>query len=302
MKQHIYTITIGLAALCLAVSSCSDDDPNDPTNFPTTEVKRDAFDQWLLKNFTNPYNVDFKYKMEDIESDMTKNLVPADSSKSAKLAIIIKYLWFDAYVESAGSDFIKENVPRVIHLIGSPAFNSNGTIVLGTAEGGQKVTLYMVNRLTDDKLKDYSYLNNYYFHTMHHEFTHILNQKQPYDRNFEKVTASGYISGDWSQIEDDDAIKKGFVSAYAMSEGKEDFAEMLATYVTVTTDEWNAILSKAGDNMLEENITAKVALEQKIAFVKDYMIKSWGVDLDQLRDAVLHRGNELSSLDLEHLN
>ena len=302
MKQHIYTIAIGLASLCLAVSSCSDDDPNDPTNFPTTEVKRDAFDQWLLKNFTNPYNVDFKYKMEDIESDMTKNLVPADSSKSAKLAIIIKYLWFDAYVESAGSDFIKENVPRVIHLIGSPAFNSNGTIVLGTAEGGQKVTLYMVNRLTDDKLKDYSYLNNYYFHTMHHEFTHILNQKQPYDRNFEKVTASGYISGDWSQIEDDDAIKKGFVSAYAMSEGKEDFAEMLATYVTVTTDEWNAILSKAGDNMLEENITAKVALEQKIAFVKDYMIKSCGVDLDQLRDAVLHRGNELSSLDLEHLN
>ncbi len=302
MKQHIYTIAIGLASLCLAVSSCSDDDPNDPTNFPTTEVKRDAFDQWLLKNFTNPYNVDFKYKMEDIESDMTKNLVPADSSKSAKLAIIIKYLWFDAYVESAGSDFIKENVPRVIHLIGSPAFNSNGTIVLGTAEGGQKVTLYMVNRLTDDKLKDYSYLNNYYFHTMHHEFTHILNQKKPYDRNFEKVTASGYISGDWSQIEDDDAIKKGFVSAYAMSEGKEDFAEMLATYVTVTTDEWNAILSKAGDNMLEENITAKVALEQKIAFVKDYMIKSWGVDLDQLRDAVLHRGNELSSLDLEHLN
>ncbi len=290
-----------LATLCLAFSSCSDDDPSDPTNFPTDEVQRNDFDKWLLKNFTNPYNVDFKYKMQDIESDMTKNLVPADSAKSAKLAIIIKYLWFDAYVESAGSDFIKENVPRVIHLIGSPAFNSNGTIVLGTAEGGQKVTLYMVNRLSDENLKDYSYLNEYYFHTMHHEFTHILNQKQPYDRNFEKVTASGYISGDWSQIEDDDAMKKGFVSAYAMSEGKEDFAEMLATYVTSTTDEWNAILSKAGDNLVDNNITAKVALEQKIAFVKDYMTKSWNVDIDQLRDAVLHRGNELSSLDLEHL-
>lgn len=301
MKKHLYTIALCLATLCLAFSSCSDDDPSDPTNFPTDEVQRNDFDKWLLKNFTNPYNVDFKYKMQDIESDMTKNLVPADSAKSAKLAIIIKYLWFDAYVESAGSDFIKENVPRVIHLIGSPAFNSNGTIVLGTAEGGQKVTLYMVNRLSDENLKDYSYLNEYYFHTMHHEFTHILNQKQPYDRNFEKVTASGYISGDWSQIEDDDAMKKGFVSAYAMSEGKEDFAEMLATYVTSTTDEWNAILSKAGDNLVDNNITAKVALEQKIAFVKDYMTKSWNVDIDQLRDAVLHRGNELSSLDLEHL-
>ncbi len=300
MKRYIYTIALALAA-CLALSSCSDDDPNDPTNFPTDEVERDAFDQWLLKNFTNPYNVDFKYKMQDIESDMTKNLVPADSAKSAKLAIIIKYLWFDAYVEAAGSDFIKTNVPRVIHLIGSPAFNSNGTIVLGTAEGGQKVTLYMVNRLSDENLKDYGYLNNYYFHTMHHEFTHILNQNQPYDKNFEKVTASGYISGDWSQTEDEDAMKKGFVSAYAMSEGKEDFAEMLATYVTSTQAEWNTILAKAGDNKVDNNITAKVALEQKIGFVKDYMLKSWNVDIDKLRDAVLHRGNELSSLDLEHL-
>lgn len=302
MKKYIYTIILGLA-VCLGMSSCSDNDPSDPTNFPTTAPERNAFDKWLLKNFTYPYNVDFKYKMQDIESDMTKNLVPADSAKSAKLAIIIKYLWFDAYVESVGAEFIQENVPRVIHLIGSAAFNSNGTIVLGTAEGGQKVTLYMVNNLSDDKLKDYDYLNNYYFHTMHHEFTHILNQKVAYDKNFEKVTASGYISGDWSNTEDTDAMKKGFVTAYAMSEGKEDFAEMLSTYVTSTQAQWENILATAGTaTTLEGNITPRAALEQKIAYVRDYMSKSWNVDIDKLRDAVLHRGNELSSLDLEHLN
>lgn len=300
MKKYLYIIMLGMA-VCLGLGSCSDDDPSNPTNFPTTPVERNAFDQWLLKNFTNPYNVSFKYKMQDIESDMTKNLVPADSAKSAKLAIIIKYLWFDAYAEAIGPDFIKENVPRVIHLIGSPAFNSNGTIVLGTAEGGQKVTLYMVNSLSDDKLKDYSYLNNYYFHTMHHEFTHILNQKVAYNKNFEKVTASGYISGDWSNIEDEDAMKKGFVTAYAMSEGKEDFAEMLSTYVTSTPTEWEQILTTAGSNKIDDSLTARQALEQKLAFVRDYMTKSWGLDIDKLRDAVLHRGNELSSLDLEHL-
>lgn len=302
MKKYLYTIMLGLV-VCLALGSCSDNDPDDPTNFPTTPVTRNAFDTWLLKNFTYPYNVDFKYKMEYIESDMSKHLVPADSAKSAKLAIIIKYLWFDAYVEAAGSQFIQENVPRVIHLIGSAAFNANGTIVLGTAEGGQKVTLYMVNSLSDDKLHDYDYLNNYYFHTMHHEFTHILNQKIAYDKNFEKITASGYVSGDWSSTDDDVALKKGFITAYAMSEGKEDFAEMLATYVTSTEAQWEAFLTKAGsDTKLDGNITPRQALEQKMDFVKDYMQKSWGFSVDDLRDAVLHRANELGSLDLEHLN
>lgn len=301
MKKYIYIVILGLA-VGLGLGSCSEDAPSDPTNFPTTPVERNAFDQWLLKNFTYPYNVSFLYKMKDIESDMTKNLVPADSAKSTKLAIIIKYLWFDAYAEAIGPNFIKENVPRVIHLIGSPAFNSNGTIVLGTAEGGQKVTLYTVNSLTDENLKDYSYLNDYYFHTMHHEFTHILNQKVAYNKNFDKVTASGYVSGDWTNVEDVDAQKKGFVTAYAMEEGKEDFAEMLSTYVTSTPTQWEKILSTAGANKVDETLTARQALEQKLAFVRDYMSKSWGLDIDKLRDAVLHRGNELSSLDLENLN
>lgn len=300
MKKYLYIAMLGLA-VCLGLGSCSEDAPSDPTNFPTTPVERNAFDQWLLKNFTYPYNVSFLYKMKDIESDMTKNLVPADSAKSTKLAIIIKYLWFDAYAEAIGPDFIKENVPRVIHLIGSPAFNSNGTIVLGTAEGGQKVTLYTVNSLTDENLKDYSYLNDYYFHTMHHEFTHILNQKIAYNKSFDKVTASGYVSGDWTNIEDVDAQKKGFVTAYAMEEGKEDFAEMLSTYVTSTPTQWEKILSTAGANMVDETLTARQAIEQKLSIVRDYMSKSWGLDIDKLRDAVLHRGNELSSLDLEHL-
>ena len=301
MKKYLYIAMLGLA-VCLGLGSCSEDAPSDPTNFPTTPVERNAFDQWLLKNFTYPYNVSFLYKMKDIESDMTKNLVPADSAKSTKLAIIIKYLWFDAYAEAIGPDFIKENVPRVIHLIGSPAFNSNGTIVLGTAEGGQKVTLYTVNSLTDENLKDYSYLNDYYFHTMHHEFTHILNQKIAYNKSFDKVTASGYVSGDWTNVEDVDAQKKGFVTAYAMEEGKEDFAEMLSTYVTSTPTQWEKILSTAGANMVDETLTARQAIERKLSIVRDYMSKSWGLDIDKLRDAVLHRGNELSSLDLEHLN
>ncbi len=292
--KKLYTICFALV-LFMGFISCSDDDPTGKTIFPTTSPVRDNLDEWLLKNYTYPYNVQFKYKMEDIESDMKYTLVPADSAKAAELAIIVKYLWFDAYSEVAGQNFVKANVPRIIHLIGSPAYNSDNTMVLGTAEGGLKVTLYMVNSLTDEMLKDYNTLNLYYFHTLHHEFTHILNQKKPYDTSFELITQSGYVSGDWYQISDHTAHQAGFVSPYAMDEPREDFAEMLSYYVTITPDDWNTILEDAGTD-------GASLIQQKLAIVRTYMKDSWNINIDELRDAVLHRANELGTLDLKHLN
>ena len=295
-------IYIMLAVLGLNMTSCSDDNPSDPTMFPVEEKAKDALEQWLEANYTIPYNIDFKYKMEDIEADYKYTLTPADSAKSAKLAIIVKYLWLDAYSEVIGPDFVKTNVPRVIHLIGSPAYNSEGTFVLGTAEGGLKVTLYMVNSLTDEMLEDYATLNDYYFHTMHHEFTHILNQKTAYDTSFDQITESGYRSGDWYNVSDHQAHIQGFVTPYAMSEGREDFAEMLACYVTMSAEDWAAIIKDAGDTKLDNNITAAQAIEQKLDIVRNYMQDTWNLDIDELRYAVLHRAKDLKKLDLDHLN
>lgn len=294
MKKNIYAILLAFVA-SFALMSCSDDDPSSQSIFPTTSPKRDAFDKWLLENYTFPYNVEMKYKMEDIESDMKYHLVPADSAKTAKLSIIMKYLWFDAYNEVVGPDFIKENMPRTIHFIGSPAYNSEGTMVLGTAEGGLKITLYMVNSLDDETLKDYDTMNEYYFHTLHHEFTHILNQKIPYDQSFKLITESGYVSGDWYLIPDKTAHQAGFITPYAMVEPLEDFAEMLSGYVTMSQSEWNAILADAGT-------TGAASISAKLDIVRNYMQESWNVDIDQLRAAVLRRANTLSAVDLEHLN
>lgn len=294
MKKNIYAILLAFVA-SFALMSCSDDDPSSESIFPTTSPKRDAFDKWLLENYTFPYNVEMKYKMEDIESDMKYHLVPADSAKTAKLSIIMKYLWFDAYNEVIGPDFIKENMPRTIHFIGSPAYNSEGTMVLGTAEGGLKITLYMVNSLDDKTLKDYDTMNTYYFHTLHHEFTHILNQKIPYDQSFKLITESGYVSGDWYTISDKTAHQAGFITPYAMVEPLEDFAEMLSNYVTMSQSEWNAILADAGT-------TGAASISAKLDIVRNYMQESWNVDIDQLRAAVLRRASTLSAVDLKHLN
>ncbi len=294
MKKNIYAILLAFVA-SFALMSCSDDDPSSESIFPTTSPKRDAFDKWLLENYTFPYNVEMKYKMEDIESDMKYHLVPADSAKTAKLSIIMKYLWFDAYNEVVGPDFIKENMPRTIHFIGSPAYNSEGTMVLGTAEGGLKITLYMVNSLDDETLKDYDTMNKYYFHTLHHEFTHILNQKIPYDQSYKLITESGYVSGDWYLISDKTAHQAGFITPYAMVEPLEDFAEMLSGYVTKSQSEWNAILADAGT-------TGAASISAKLDIVRNYMQESWNVDIDQLRAAVLRRASTLKAVDLEHLN
>ena len=292
--KKIYSLVLA-AIVALSVTSCSNDDPKDDTIFPTTTTANDPFDKWLEANYTYPYNVDFKYKMEDVYSDMKYHLVPADSAKSAKLAIITKFLWFDAYAECVGPDFVKANVPRIIHLIGSPAYNSGqGTMVLGTAEGGLIVTLYMVNKLTNQMLTDYDTMNEYYFHTMHHEFTHILNQKKPYSENFQHITESGYIRGDWYRKNQRMANTQGFVTPYAMSEAREDFAEMLSVYVTTPPSGWQKIMTTAGKK-------GAPLIQAKLDIVRNYMKESWNLDIDQLRDIVIRRASELNSLNLNEL-
>ena len=294
MKQILKAMSLALLLSVGALSSCSKDTPSGATIFPTTPVARNTFERWLLKNYTNPYNIDFQYKLKDGETDLTYNLVPADSAKTAKLAMITKFLWFDAYTEVVGPDFLKESAPRIIVAVGSSAYTRQRTEVVGSAEGGYKVTLNKINALTDELLHDYSAMTEYYFHTMHHEFTHILNQRKPYNPAFDLVTQSGYVSGNWLTVSTRDARRAGFVSPYAMMNGAEDFAEMLSFYVTYTPQAWQAILDEAGTRGAN-------LINQKLTLIKDYTQSSWGLDLDQLRDVVIRRGGQVATLDLSKL-
>lgn len=293
--KKIY-ISLCTLALSLGFVSCVEDEPDCLSIFDTiSEPQRDELDTWLYENYTLPYNVDFQYKWKDIESDKKYTLVPADSARSAKLAIIVKHLWFGAYDAVMGSDFLKESTPRILTLIGSPAYNNNGTMVLGTAEGGYKVVLYMVNELTDATLADYETLNKYYFTTMHHEFTHILNQKIPYDTSYDLISESDYVSGDWYQVSETVALQKGFIRNYAMSEGREDFAETASQYITNPDEVWAAKLAKAGTS-------GASIINQKLELIRTYFKEAWNMDIDAVHEEVIRRANELGTLDLEHLN
>ncbi len=277
----------------LTFNSCNDERLDSESIFQDDDASKDNdFDKWIYTNYTIPYNIRLMYQMEDIESDYKYTLAPAQYEQSIRLAHIIKYVWIDAYAEVAGSTFIRQYVPKVLHFIGSSGYNSSGTEILGTAEGGIKVTLYKVNDFTLDA----NVLNEYYFKTMHHEFSHILHQTKDFDTQYKLITEGDYVSGDWYLYSQNQALQKGFITPYSMSEPREDIAEMTAEYIVLTQTQWNARLAAAGTYGAGK-------IKQKLDIVKTYMTDSWGIDLDQLRDVTQRRMNDVvtGKIDLESL-
>lgn len=293
MKNNI--VSIMFAALLLTVASCQEK-PLDPNSqIIDSKVEMNDFDKWLVDNYTTPYNIDFKYRMEMNESDMNYWLVPAEYDKSIMMAKLMKHLCLEPYDEITGSkDFIRAYYPKMIHLIGSAAYKNNNTFVLGTAEGGLKITMYMVNDLTPTISIDD--LNYYYFKTMHHEFSHILHQTKPYSTDFNAISGPDYVTDAWSSNwkSEAEALQNGFISEYASKEANEDFVELIAIYVTSTADEWNAMLKTAGTTG-----QPKIAAKFEIAY--NYMKTTWNIDLDQLRDIIQRRQGEISTLELDKL-
>ena len=281
MKTRIHLAAILLASYSMtaAVSSCtSDNSLSDVSVFDGDSLRyHDAFDDWLNRNYTATYNIRLKYHMEDIESDYKFTLAPASYENSVKVAHIFKYAWLEAYDEVCGIDFTRTYVPKVIHFIGSAGYAQNGTVQMGSAEGGLMITLYAVNQLQ----LNHTFLD-IYFHTIHHEFAHILHQTKNYPTDYEKLSEGSYISGDWYLYTDEYALQHGFVSAYSMSEPREDIAELTAEYITHDADYWQKLMANAGP-------TGSSILSMKLDIVSSYMQTAWNIDLDELRDIIQRR-------------
>lgn len=304
-------------------TSCdSDDDLSSTSVFAGDTIKtQNEFDKWIVKNYLTPYNIDFQYRYNDKLTDQTYNVIPADYDKSVALAILVKHMWLDAYSEAfenvykkdaatyyegKGMNFLRTYSFRQMQLIGSNEYFSNGSIIQGSAEGGLKIMLYGVNRLdidnprinVEDPYEDREEMpidmNYWFFHTMHHEFCHILTQKKSYSTDYQTITAGSYHSQDWVNLKDSAVQKEGFVTAYGSSEYNEDFAEVYATYVTMTPDAWQMILNKAGKE-------GAALLESKLSLVRSYFSESWGLDIDEMRDIVLRRSSEALLLNLRDL-
>lgn len=302
--KRLFKYTL-LAAFSLLAVACSEDDLSDQSVITNSVNEPTEFDAWLEQNYRAPFNIRFLYRYEDIETDMSYDLVPAREIYSRIMAKMVRFLWLDPYTEVTNAHFMRNHSPRLMQIIGSGAYNQNNTLLLGTAEGGQKITLYVGNWLerfmtihynngVDEKegywvdILDPDQVNYYYMHTIHHEFAHILHQKKMYPLDFNTISQGDYVA-QWTSISEEEAAQKGFVSRYGSSAQAEDFVEVFSYYLTWSPEVWDAKVAQGGE-------IGGARIERKIAIVKSYMKDTWGIDMDELRAVLARRYAEIDRL------
>ena len=300
MKRYFKHIAIAAAAV-LALASCQQEQLNPESVIKDSRAEETEFDKWLEANLLNPYNIQIKYRYELTESNYAYWTTPADYDQSIVYAHLVKYLCVDTYDEVVGTTFTCSYFPKLFFLEGTFHYDNNGQMILGTAEGGRKIFLGGVNHLnyileTAIEAQDPTTLNELYFKTIHHEFTHILNKTKDFTTDYKMISGTDYVLNAWNNTHRNDYLKYGFISQYSQHSDHEDFAEMLSTYVINTPEQWAAWMTEAGTE-------GSAKIEKKLAMVRSYMLSAWNIDLDELREVVLRRTNDVlaSRVDLTDL-
>jgi substrate import-associated zinc metallohydrolase lipoprotein len=250
---------------------------NDP-KYPPTEL-----DTWLYNSFTAPYNIEVKYRWDNSEVDPYKNLVPPSIGKVQEVMEVVKRVWIDTYSDIAGDGFIKEYCPKQFVLVGSGSYNFDGSTTLGTAEGGRKVLLYVINHFDATDQEGVKEL----IHTVEHEFGHILHQNISYPAEFKQITGGSYTAN-WSSIQVAEARARGFITPYAMASPDEDFVEMIAMMLVEGKDGYERIIA------CETNGTSRQLLRTKEQTVVEYFRKSYDIDFYELQTKVQEAIQEIA--------
>lgn len=238
------------------------------------KINKLPIDDWLAQNFTKPFNIEVKYRWDPFEVPLDRTLVPPLVSKVQPTMEAVKKIWIDPYIKVAGEDFIKRFCPKQYVLVGSANWNTDGTIVLGTAEGGRKVILYQINDFDKKNIPVVKEM----LHTIHHEFAHILHQNILYPIAYKQITPGTYTSN-WYNISEEEALNFGYVTSYSMLNPDEDFVEMVATLLVDGQATFDARLAT-----LKTNPGAKDALIKKQQMVIDYFLKTYNINFKTLQN------------------
>lgn len=112
-KKYIILAAVALG-MSASFASCSDDDLDPTSIFEDTEELDPSsptyqLDKFLDDSLRTPYNCAVTYRMKDVMTDKTYNLVPAKYANSVDLAVLCKYYWFDVYYNVVpDKDFLKK--------------------------------------------------------------------------------------------------------------------------------------------------------------------------------------------------
>lgn len=285
--------------ICLALfASCKKDDSLEVDDIPGLggdEWTPNETDAWIYNNLTKPFNISVKYKWDPHEvSDqyILRDFVPAKEEVLIPLMESVKRVWADNYIAEKDSVFFKRYAAKFFSLFGSAIYNvSNGTKVLGIAEGGKKINLLEVNTFRTSKMAGYrasdSVQAKMAFHTVHHEAAHILHQTVLYPLEYKRINVGMYTTN-WVNYTDADAHLDGFVTAYSMQDPNEDFVEMVSMMLVEGKAGFDAIVNSI--NQVSEKGTtpaqAKAKLRLKEEIVVNYFRTVWGIDFYRLQARV----------------
>lgn len=296
MKMKKYISMILAACSVLVMSSCTKDEVSSESIFKEENHRYTEFDSWLQRNYVEPYNVRFEYRMPDRETSFNYWVSPPNIKESIMIAKLIKFTTLEAMVEmmSSGDEtedpalFVKSYFPKVLFLVGSFEISSSGSTALASAENGLQINILGVNFF--EYHKDAERIAG----TMLHEFTHILDGIHGSPAEFKDITLSDYVGDRYTSLTDD-PYQKGFVSNYARSHYSEDVAETGGHLISLTEEEREAMIAKAGP-------VGGPLMRKKFDMLKKWLKDSYGVDSERWCEIYHRRIAQLDSLDWESLD
>lgn len=280
MRKKFWTFL--LIGAVTAVTACY---PDEEVAAPVKEypLSEDPLDQYIQENFLDEFGIAVRYKFVDRYVDQNKRVTPPKLNVVVPMLDFLTEFWIEPFTDVAnGNRFFRSHVPAEIILIGSTMYNADGTVTLGTADAGARITLTEVNFVNvDDQSWVFRQLG-----TIYHEFAHIVHQRYNLPPAWQEISPQGYTSlGSWYNLTDEEALQRGFVSPYGTSTFNEDFAEVVAFllfrpdfFTRYIEDEPNcATIDCAARN------EGRAMLRRKYNAVLEHYEQNTGVDLLQVR-------------------
>jgi len=347
MMNKLYRLLI-LSSVLFSLFSCEKEDSllDDSVVVLEKETKNEL-DIWIYENLTVPYNVEVKYKWDDGEVENEYHVTPAKIEKAREFLEVYLNVWIKTYEDEAvaggNPDFLKKYMPKQLVLVGSPQYNGDGSMTLGLAEGGKKVVIFNIDQFAEVPVNSWDTPEQIVtnkrnaifaaFHTMHHEFAHIMHQTKFYPDEYKEICKGDY-TGNWMDVYAAEAELKGFITPYSMLNENEDFVEIVAAmldkvrysneprlYNTQLKDDQGNLTTEKGDVYLSEweaylyswAFTAEYdenwqsvwvqtpegkegydKFAAKVNIVTNYYKEKWGVDLYSLQKRIETAVNNLT--------
>jgi substrate import-associated zinc metallohydrolase lipoprotein len=288
MKATRFYIFILL--LTLGAAACSPDDDVAPgSNLSTEAPAKNELDQWIHDNFTKPYNIEVVYRWSESLVDQSRFLYPPAMDSVKPALTIVRNLWIDPYSTVGGEAFVKKIAPRQLVLVGGRNVNPSGTILLGLAEGGKRVSLFEIDLLNKKSRAEV----DRFIHTIQHEYVHILNQTRPIDEgSYGQISPEGYTA-QWFNESLQGSQQAGFITSYARANEQEDFAEMASTMLNLSRTEWDNTINNIGVTrnangavVTDVGALGRDRIRRKERMVVDYYKSELNLDLYVLQDSV----------------